>query len=79
MQFSGQYFDFQDSVIACGGRTALGFVERGCWRLDMTAATAEWKEDEERKKGRWVRMEADTKEVRWMAAQATIGGNLYVT
>ena len=38
----------------------------------------EVKEDEENE-GRWVRMEADTKEVRWMAAQATVGGNLYVT
>ena len=58
-------------MIACGGRTALGFVERACWRLDM--------KDEEEKKGRWVRMEAETKEVRWMAAHATVGGNLYVT
>ena len=64
-------------MIACGGRTALGFVERACWRLDVTAAAAA-KGDEERK-GRWVRMEAETIQVRWMAAQATISGNLYVT
>ena len=55
-------------MIACGGRTALGFVEKACWRLDMEDGN-----------GRWVRMEADTREVRWMAAHATIGGNLYVT
>ena len=57
-------------MIACGGRTALGFVERACWRLDMEG---------EGGSGRWVRMEADTREVRWMAAHATLGGKLYVT
>ena len=57
-------------MIACGGRTALGFVEKACWRLDT---------EEEGGNGRWVRMEADTREVRWMAAHATLGEKLYVT
>ena len=65
-------------MIACGGRTALGFVERACWRLNMTAEEED-KEISGGWKGRWVRMEAGTREVRWMAAQATVNGNLYVT
>ena len=55
-------------VKADGFALRTGFVEKACWRLDMEDGN-----------GRWGRMEADTREVRWMAAHATIGGNLYVT
>ncbi len=67
------YVDPLRCVMACGGRTANGLVDKTCWRLDFD-------QNKENPFGQWVEMtDSPTKEVRWLAAQSSIKGTVFVT